>query len=306
MLFTESQLDAFSRPQPKYETNAIIRTHETIREALRKHLQIDSIKNRFQLSGFEYVDYLQGSYSNDTSIKSSSDVDIVVEYTRGHYYSTDDLSPQEKDDFNRNLNPTNYSHAEFKNDVYSALVGAFGSSVIQRRNKCIYFKAHGNYIDADIIPCWSYRRYMSFTNTGQSKYHQGIKFRSDSGIEIYNYPKLHQDALIQKSKNTNGNFKQTVRLFKNLRDELALKGLLQQELAPSYFVENLIYTVPDAMYAGTQTDRVKAIVANLIQLKSSPEYQKLTCAHGLQWLFGSTTWNENSCSQFISALGRIV
>jgi hypothetical protein len=82
----------------------------------------------------------------------------------------------------------------------------------------------------------------------------GISFDDASGNMIVNYPKQHiaNGEAKNAADRTNGRYKQTVRMFKNARGCAVDRGLLGDDVAPSYFVECLLYNVPDLSFVANR------------------------------------------------------
>lgn len=220
MIYSERQLESFSTPPFKYETNQIIQTKDVIQKALDENIPNASIKESFELSSFKYDIYLQGSYKNSTNISKSSDVDIVIELTSVYFPDTSMLTESHKRNYNASKNSSKYKFANFKNDVQSALVKAFGNGIIHRGDKCIVFDENGTYCRADILPCFTHKKFTMFESYSTSRANEGIEFITDSGKTVINYPHQHFKSLTAKSDSTSGAFKQAVRMFKTPKGEL--------------------------------------------------------------------------------------
>ena len=61
-----------------------------------------------------------------------------------------------------------------------------------------------------------------------------------------NYPKQHSDNLTQKHQETGQWLKPTIRIFKNMRTRMWQIGIIGDGVAPSYYIEGLLYNVPEA------------------------------------------------------------
>jgi hypothetical protein len=70
---------------------------------------------------------------------------------------------------------------------------------------------------------------------------EGICFFRSDGTRIDNFPMQHSDNCTEKHKDTRNWFKHTVRVYKNLRNTMIEKKSIQDGLAPSYFLEGLLY-----------------------------------------------------------------
>ncbi len=180
----------------------------------------------------------QGSYSNDTNVKLNNEIDINVRYMDNFYL---DLQ-QEKNDSDFGLNARcNYSSLEFKSAVENTLVNKFGKEAIERNDKYIYVKGNVNRIAQYIVPTCQYRRY-----SGKDSYEVGVKFQTDKGDWISNFPLQHIANAKTKNYRTQNKFKHLVRIFKRLRYKMIEDG--DYIKAPSFLLECLAWNIPDKIY----------------------------------------------------------
>lgn len=269
----------------------------------------DSIKNSLtsssRLYGKNFEVYLQGSYKNDTNIRGDSDVDVVAQLNSTICQETSRLSPLER--LAVSLPIASYRWEHFRDDVYGALCAAYGPVNVTMSRNCIKVKGGSGRLPADIVPSILYRRY-----TASAIWVDGIWFYSPSnGGSVVNYPKQHYDNGVSKNGvlQTNGWYKPTVRMFKNARSYLVSRGAITQALAPSYFLESLIYNVPSDRFGTSYRATYRAVVDwlrdildgnNVIVSPLSP----LTCQNGQLPLFGTSPqqWNIADAQRLISAL----
>jgi hypothetical protein len=89
-------------------------------------------------------------------------------------------------------------------------------------------------------------------------------------------------------------------MFKNARNTATEKGLLVEGTAPSYFVECLLFNVPDECYTASVRDTYAAVVNHL----SASVIDGYYCQNGQLPLFGpaSTQWNTTAATTFVLAL----
>ena len=73
--------------------------------------------------------FLQGSYGNDTNIRTDSDVDTVVRLDTCWQSDLSKLSEPEKAAYEAAVAPATYSAVEFKRDVLKVLTDAYGRDV---------------------------------------------------------------------------------------------------------------------------------------------------------------------------------
>ncbi len=305
MIYTEEQLQRFSNPPAKYQTEQIIRTHQKIRDCIEAGIDKDKVKEQYKLESCDFNIYLQGSYKNSTNISNSSDVDLIVEFNSVYYYDTSLLPADQVKQRQEDANPSGFGYDIFKSLVYLVLKDEFGEGIIKRDNKCIRYIENNNNPDADIIPSFTFKKYTQYISSTNYKAMEGIKLKADDGHWIENYPKIHFDNLTKKSQNTNNGFKPTVRLYKSLRDKLIENKLLAVGSAKSYYIENLLYNVPDNLFGGTTTDILKSTLNKVVTDFNSGHIVTYRCANGVDSLIQEKKWNLEDCKNLLIGLVKI-
>jgi len=100
--------------------------------------------------------------------------------------------------------------------------------------------------------CQQFRRYYSY-EPNVPGYHEDVAFYA-SGSRIENFPKQHSENCAGKHQNTNSWFKPMVCIFKNMRNRMIEQGLLAEGVAPSYFLEGMLYNVPNDKFGNSYAD----------------------------------------------------
>lgn len=284
MSIPESQLSRWSHHGAQ---DTAKNTHEWIRRVLAAH--------QWPV-GMTYDFYLQGSYRNDTNIRGDSDVDIVLETTSIFRLDDSGLSPSDQAALARQFGPGTFEWDDFRREAFRALTAEFGQQVVGQGNKSIKIKGEGQRLPADVVVCMGYRRY-----TSQSEYVEGIRFFALQDRRwIVNFPKLHYANGADKSRRTGDRFKRTVRMFKNARNRLVTDGQISEDLAPSYFIECLVYNAPDPAFKTEFQDTYCDIVNWMVQ----SDLGGLMCQNGQVPLFGDSPeqWSLTDAQALASAL----
>lgn len=198
-------------------------------------------------AGKNYSVFLQGSYGNATNIYSESDVDVVICLNDCFHSDQEKLSEAEKDAFKKTHSDATYTHVDFKDDVLKVLQDKFGDDAVAGK-KAIMIDANGSRRKADVITAIQFRRYYKFNGINDQSYDEGICFYTSDGRQISNYPKQHRENLTSKHQNTSGWLKPMVRVLKNMRTKMVDDDIIEAGIAPSYFIEGLLYNVPDAKF----------------------------------------------------------
>lgn len=294
MAIPESQLETWSHQGAVTTAKA---THESIREALNSHEWPDDVN-------FEV--YLQGSYKNSTNIRGDSDVDIVVQLNSTFRYDFSVLSEEEKELHNQAYPDATYLWRHFRADVLKALHDYFGTSAVSEGNKSVKVAGGSNRLPSDVVICLQYRKYKRFRSKTDKNYIEGIAFyalREDR--RVINFPKIHYDNGTSKNAQhrTNGWYKPTVRVFKNARTYLVDHDIINETLAPSYFLECLLYNVPDDRLGSTFQDTFLSTIKWLVNSFSNGQYQNFLCQNELLALFGDTPeqWSSDNCIELLKS-----
>jgi hypothetical protein len=252
--------------------------------------------------------YLQGSWGNDTNTRGSSDVDVVAQLNSTYFYDVEELSPSDKHAFDRGLSRASYQFADYRADVTRVLRAYYGESAITSGNKSIKVApAPGQRLPADVVPCCIFKKFYRFPVLREGDVVEGIKFfAANDGRGIVNYPKLHRDNGSAKNSatQTNGFYKPTVRVMKNARRKLVEDGVLTKDVAPSYFVECLVYNVPNKLFGPT----LQATMYNVLKwAKEEANLDKLVCQNERVCLFGATPeqWSKANAEQLVAGLVRL-
>ncbi len=268
-----------------------------IDSAQRTHNRIQNeLKSSNELSEVNFDPYLQGSYANYTIVRSSSDVDIVAQLEDMYYSDLSDLSGSEQNRWRSNSSDPAYGFHEFRADVVDVLESQFGSSAIDPDGKAIEVNTSKLPLNADVLVCANHRDYYHYPNG----YHEGIAFFDRSGTKIVNYPKKHINKGSDRQASTRDRFKETVRIFKRARNYLVDNNELDKKNIPSYFIENLLYNVPDGRYTHDKQDRV----AKILEYLNRTDYSDWSCQNGITDMFGSgpAEWNTRYADQYVNAM----
>ena len=284
MAIPESQLSAWSDHGAQDPSK---RTHETIRKVLDAY--------RWP-QGMTYDFSLQGSYRNDTNIRGDSDVDVVLELTSAFHHDASALSQYEQGSLASSFQPASHDWNDFRRETLKALESGFGRGMVSQGNKSIKLRADPPRLAADVVVCIGHRQY-----TSRYSYVEGITFCALRDKRwIVNYPKVHYKNGAAKSSRTWDRYKRTVSMFKNARNHLESTGRISADLAPSYFIECLIYNAPDSAFQPGFQEAYCSIVNWVVETA----LDRLVCQNGQQWLFGSSPeqWSAVDAKIFANQL----
>ena len=289
MPIPESQLETWSH---QGAVTTAKQTHESIRNALNSHKWP---------TGVNFEVYLQGSYKNTTNIRGDSDVDIVAQL-----YSTFESDLSELTDSQQILHklthpPSTYLWRNFRSDVIVALRNYYGySAVDDTGNKSLKVAEGSNRLPADVVVCIQYRKYKHFVNQSNPNYVEGMVFYTlRENRRVINFPKVHYQNGTEKNGRTSSRYKPTIRIFKNARTHLVKQGAISKELAPSYFLECLLYNVPDEKF----TSNCQNTFGNVVNWLLETNMSSFVCQNEQVYLFGNTPeqWSSSNALSLLQA-----
>lgn len=288
MTISEEQLETWSKIGAVVSSRD---TYATIKDALEAP---DAA-----YAGKDCSVYLQGSYGNDTNVYAESDVDVVIVLNNVYFHGINALTDADKTNFHGAWVAAGYGYVDFKRDVLAQLTKKFGKDVVAG-DKAIQITASGSRRKADVIVAVEYREYISHNTVAGTNYTSGIAFRDAANNLIANYPKRHSNNLTTKHQATAGWLKPTVRIFKNLRNRMVAEGKIEAGLAPSYYLEGLLYNVPVNKFGRNYGDTF----VNCFNYVAEADRSKFVCANEQYYLLHQSslvTWRAEKCSKFLTA-----
>ena len=181
--------------------------------------------------------YKQGSHRNHTLTYGGGDVDVVVKLESAHYpVFRETVSDEERTLYDRYHSPADYTAEDLRRDI-SRILDIVDIDGINGRKAIQIDDEDQLGFSAEILPCAEYRYYERYEGLDESEqdYDSCITFKTNEVVRnrvIANFPKEYQFQGTEKNNRANGTFKETVRMFKNARDEAASKGLVKRKQRP--------------------------------------------------------------------------
>lgn len=239
MKIADDQLFNWTKPWFNDEEERAEKTKEIVKSAVDDHLSDLGIRV-----------FAKGSYPNNTNVRHNSDIDIAVEledmisldYVNGVGFSNTGLSSY-----------TGISEIDFKLRLQKALETEFGKNVVDSSgNKVFKIRGSDKILDADIIPCTTYRYYYA---SGSTSYNQGIQLilNRPDGVRHFNYPDQHLENGVEKNTSTMKRFKSVTRILKNANYYLSDNN--KTNPSPSFMIESLAFNIKDLIYTENKTWR---------------------------------------------------
>lgn len=271
-----SLLAQWSHPR---SAKASKQAHLAIREALAAYQWPSQTR---------YDVFLQGSYKNDTNLRRDSDVDVVVRlaYTLKPSVAALTGSDLASDASHK---AAHKQWQTFRRHALKAMRVRFGDDVMSGR-KTLKLKRAKLQADADLVVTLNYEGGVGL-------------YLPDERRWVVSSPQQHYQRGLKKERATNKRFKRTVRMFKAARNELVTKGVLAKEDAPSYFVECLLYNVPNELFA----PKLGSTYTDTLTWLETAKLREFQSQSGQIRLFGPgrEQWTGEEARVFVRALRHL-
>ncbi len=284
----EDKLAGWTKRSSDTEQEKQERAERMVREAVRDHKPFN---------GFGLKIFAKGSYANNTNVKSDSDVDIAVKCTDVQYWGehTAGAHPSGSGSYEGIWTPS-----KLRSELVAAMESKFPGEVDTSGSTAIHVDATSSRVDIDVVPCFDYRYY--FTSTS---WRDGSKVFKKDGTSLENYSDQQLTNGRAKNTATNRSFKRAVRILKRL--ENAMVDDKYHDALPSYFMECLVYNVPNSILnRSTWTETIKGVLGHIYNELDGPEPSD----NDDRWLevneckylfFGGQPWSRKDGRDFAQA-----
>jgi hypothetical protein len=249
----EDKLNRYKEPSSPTEKEKQDRAERMVRDGVEAWQGFEGISLRY---------LPKGSYKNNTNVRTDSDVDIAVIREGLYYYNTDLLRPEDAAPINAVPSSSlPLLGIALRGELEKALCEKFGSACDTTGNTAITVSENSGRVSADVVPSFPYRLYY-YDSLGQITFVEGTKtFRKD-GSQIVNYPEQQYSNGVARNNATSRRYKFLVRILKRLENDLVTAGKIDE--LPSYFMECLVYRVPNSYFGSASatplTDDLKAVL----------------------------------------------
>lgn len=239
----EDKLSGWTGPSSDTEKDKQERTERMIREAINSHTPFDDCSLKV---------FAKGSYANNTNVRSDSDVDIAVECTEVLYWEESEKGNHPQGESYEGI----WTPAKLRTELIAAMTAKFPGQVDSSGSTAIQINSSSARVDADVVPCFSFRYYMEHGTR------DGTKIFKKDGSSIVNYPIQQIENGIAKNNATNYAYKKGARLLKRIENEMAADGTFRE--LPSYFMECLAYNCPNHVFSqSTWTECLRAMLFHI-------------------------------------------
>ena len=260
--------------------------HQAATAFTQAHLPIRAALDAYSWpSDMNYEVFLQGSYKNDTNLGGESDVDVVVRLNHRLRPRVAKLSGQQLQE-DASHQGAYQRWKSFRDHVLKAMRARFENAAKSGRKTLTVPKGRIP-ADADLVVTLRYKEGIAF-------------YLPDERRWVVSFPQHHHARGVRKERATSNRFKRTIRMFKAARNRLVETKALTKDDAPSYFIECLLYNVPDNLFAPKRAPTYTDILDWLRTVKLND----FKCQSGQVALFGPgrEQWSEKKARAFVKAL----
>lgn len=239
----EDKLSGWTGPSSSTEQDKQDRTERMIRQAIDAHEPFNNCSLRI---------FAKGSYANNTNVRADSDVDIAVECTECVYWGESEKGTHPPGGSYEGV----WTPEKLRVELLSAMNAKFPGQVDSSGSTAIQINSNSARVDADVVPCFSYRYYM---NHGSR---DGTKIFKTDGSSIVNYPVQQKENGTVKNNRTGYAYKKGARLLKRVENAMAQDSTFRE--LPSFFMECLAYNCPDNTFSHpTWTECLRAMLLHI-------------------------------------------
>jgi len=239
----EDKLAGWTGPSSDTEQDKQERTERMIRQAIDSHEAFNNCSLKV---------FAKGSYANNTNVRSDSDVDIAVECTEVLYWEESEKGNHAPGKPYEGI----WTPKKLRAELLSAINAKFPGQEDSSGSTAIQINSNSARVDADVVPCFSYRYYMKYGSR------DGTKIFKTDGSSILNYPVQQLENGVAKNKRTGYAYKKGARLLKRIENAMAQDGTFRE--LPSFFMECLAYNCPNNAFSNpTWTERLRAMLVHI-------------------------------------------
>jgi len=246
-------------------------TETTVARAKSLHENVRAL-----LGEVDYDTLLQGSYRTGTALADMNDVDILAIKQGADLGALRSGKSQAW--------ATLFGEVEKRLDANPSYAGKWN-----RGDKCIRLETG---VHIDIVPAVS---------CGESGTDPIAIYSLGAKKVRKNWPRGHYDNAASKNAATNGNFKPAVRLFKRW----ATCQFGDKKTAPSYYIQCLLYSLPDSIFTGDLAQDFVTIAKVILDRHGVPggySFRRLPRIAGEGDLFTPSEWDGNAFESFEAGL----
>lgn len=273
--------------------------HEKTQQDRAERMVRDAIDARSSLKDLNKWIYTKGSYPNNTNVRQDSDVDVVVELHECRYYDYASGVTRPRSSPGGKYEGI-WTPELWRAEINQALVDTFKAASLDTSGKIAteISAVAGSRPSADVVPSFLYYRYDDAARTSSKQ--GSCVFPTNGGAKIVNWPDQQLTNGRAKNTATSQRYKNYVRALKNAENTLVAAGTISK--LPSYFMECLVFNVPDAtLTTGTLDKGFQETLRWLyLRLKDGSAYENWVEPNWCKWLFkGVQKWSVDDAETLV-------
>ena len=226
-------------------------------------------------------------------VRADSDVDVAVQCHEALYWDESSKGIHAPGGSYKGI----WTPSKLRSELQAALEEKFPGQVDSKGSTAFRVHSSTARVDADVVPCFDYRYY----GNGWSR--DGAKVFKKDGGSFINYPQQQLDNGRAKNKRTDKRYKKAVRIMKRVENVMFAGDI--HRAVPSFFVECLVYNVPDTtILLPTWTEVTRGIITHVwSELKGDePESGRWLEVNECKYLFtASQDWTRADGRDFVKA-----
>ena len=288
MKYSETTLKSWTNPASYSEEQKIENTINMIKSAINSSNELNDLTIEV---------FVQGSYANNTNVRTNSDVDVCVMLTSTFYASY----PDGKYESDYGFVAGSISYDEYKCRVKRAIINKFGSDAVTEGNNSLKVKSNSYHVNADVVVAFMLKDYRIINSYDSQDYVEGIRFEASNGITVTNYPKEHIQNGREKNKQTNHYYKYLTRIFKRIRNAMVEDELINGDKISSFLVECLVWNVPNNIITKYPTweETVKQAIIYLYNAIKENKHTEWGEVSERLYLFVGRKWSASDAQAFL-------
>ena len=194
----------------------------------------------------------QGSYYNNTNVRTDSDVDVAV--CLNDAFFTDGPSNDFPTLSELGREPLPFTFETYRQHIAWCLAEEFGYSAVTIGTKAIHLHKNDNErINADVVPTYTFQQFGPRVPPywSRSAPDVGVALVTTGNQRLTNFPVQHYINGCAKNDRTGRRYKRVVRIVKRVRNHMAENAELPQatrdraKKTPSFLIESLVYNCLD-------------------------------------------------------------
>jgi hypothetical protein len=293
-------------------------TEEAEIEAIARRVRQAMGRSAF-LPGRSWSIVKQGSYHNNTNVRTDSDVDLCVCLDDAYFVDGPVNDFPGLAELGRELIP--FTFEWYRGHIAWCLAEEFGRSAVTIGTKAVHLhKNDDERINADVVPAFAFQRFgpRAAPTRRRNPPAVGVALMTTTGQRISNFPAQHYINGCAKNDGTGRCYKRVVRIIKRIRNHMAENIDLPQvardraKNTPSFLIESLVYNCLDTDHFQNASiyDDVVAVLrylsyvlanrSNGATLLGAPTWAWWYEVNGLKPLFGpEQAWTVATAAEFI-------